>query len=122
MVMSELVNALACLLRQPSNASDRLLDSWIRDALHEEALARPPAAAWDRLRKAVADRHLKNYGMWVLDEPPRDPPESPPMAMTYRQFERAQRIYFHSRQRALFPVKETVWGGMMPILATFVNW
>jgi hypothetical protein len=120
--MSELVNALARLVRQPRNTSDRALDSWIRDALREEALAHPPAAAWDRLRMAVADRHLKNYGMWVLDEPQRDPPESLPMAMTYHQFERAQRIYLHSRQRAIRPIKGTVWGGMMPILATFVNW
>jgi hypothetical protein len=108
-------------IRQP----DYVLDNWIREALVEEARARPPAGAWDRLRLAVAECKHRNYGMWVLDEPPRDPPESPPMLLNGSQFERALRIYggrARGYERRDLPLnKEALWGGLIPTLSTLLN-
>ncbi len=113
--------------RCPGTETDYLLDQRIRAALLEEARVRPPAGAWERLRQAVVERKCKRrqYGMWVLDEPQRDPPESPPMLLSGRQYERALRIYdVQWRVSGMnMPVyKDAMWGGVMPTFSALINW
>jgi hypothetical protein len=113
-------------LAQPAvTEPDDVLDNWIRDALVEDALAHPSAGAWERLRQAIVERQHK-YGMWVLDEPLRDPPESLPMMLDNHQYERAARIYSArlglSNRREIMLYKSTIWGGTMPTFAAVLNW
>jgi hypothetical protein len=101
---------------------DQTLDGWIHEALLDDALARPPAGAWDRLRQVIVERQLKDYGMWVLDEPQRDPPESPPMLMSGHDFDRARRIHGSRFVESNYPRKVVIWTGVLPMFAAIVNW
>lgn len=111
----------------PMIEPDRVLDDRIRQALLEEVVVRPSSGAWERLRQAIIERKCKNYGMWVLDEPQRDPPESPPMLLNGSQYERARRIYDVQggiggvRELPLY-YKNTVWGSMLPPFSALLNW
>jgi hypothetical protein len=112
-------------LARPSGAEpDYVLDHRIREALVEDALARPSAGAWERLRQAIVERHHK-YGMWVLDEPLRDPPESPPMMLNNEQYKRAMRIYSGqfglSSRHEIIMHKSTLWAGTMPSFSALLN-
>jgi hypothetical protein len=105
---------------------DYVLDHLIRDALVEDTLLRPSAGAWERLRQVIIERQHKNHGMWVLDEPLRDPPESPPLQLNSHQYKRAMQIYngqtgFDSR-REIMMYRNTIWGGTMPTLSALLNW
>jgi hypothetical protein len=113
-------------LAQPSvTEPNDVLDHWIREALVEDALAHPSPGAWERLRQAIIERQHK-YGMWVLDEPLRDPPESPPMMLDDHQYERAMRIYSEQlglgNRREIMLCKCTIWSGTMPSFSAVVNW
>jgi hypothetical protein len=89
---------LVILFRQHPVEPDYELDARIRDALLEDVDVPIPTGAWDRLRKVIIERKpIRSRGMWVLDEPFRDPPESPPTLLTQRQFEYAHRIYNEKR-------------------------
>lgn len=108
----------------PHTTSDEVLDNLIRDVLIEDGRARPSAGAWERLRQVILERHHK-YGMWVLDEPLRDPPESLPMILNAHQYERAMRIY-HMRcgreYRYETMLYKSVWGGTTPSFSALLNW
>lgn len=98
------------------------VDDLIQDALLDDALACPSAGAWERLRQVIIQRQIKNYGMWVLDEPQRDPPEAPPMLLSCHDFARAQRLYGNC-----FPIgsdlrRDVIWGGLLPTFSVMVNW
>ncbi len=101
-------------------ALDVEIDGWIREALLDDALAKPPTGAWERLRHAIIERKLKHHGMWVLDEPHRDPPEALPMMLDHEEFERAQRLYGYSawQDRRRYEL----WSGLVPGLEALVNW
>lgn len=127
MGISEFSKLLCRLLgQQPPAAPDRTVDCWIRDALFEDALAQPPAGAWERLRKVINDRKFRKYGMWVLDEPWRDPRETttPPAHRPPKQI----RFYanYHCKEEDFawqqWQTREAVWGNMMPIFPAWVNW
>jgi hypothetical protein len=111
----------------PSAAAepDYVVDNRIRNALIEDALARPTAGTWERLRQAILDRKRKNYGMWVLDEPLRDPPESPPMMLSRNQYQRALQAYDikhrYAGVREMPLYKDALWGGIVPTFAAFLN-
>ncbi len=123
MDMSDLYHRLVLAFGQPSAETDVLVDRRIRAALLADAAVQPPAGAWDRLRKAITDRRLvRRRGMWVLDEPLRDPPESPPTTLSCRQFERALRIYDHSRAQGHSQIREAMWSNWMPSVVALVNW
>jgi len=98
MGISELARALQIRFFRRSLAlePDQTLDSWIREALLDEATAQPSPDAWDRLCRAISNRRLKHYGMWVLDEPWRDPPEMLPTTLNYHQFQRARRLLYRN--------------------------
>lgn len=86
-------------------SQDALLDWCIADALSDEAQEPVPPGAWNRLRKAVADRKaVHGYGMWVLDQTTHDPPDSIPATLSEAQFARALHIQstYRSRQRLSF--------------------
>ncbi|MBN2305361.1 MAG: hypothetical protein JXQ72_12825 [Anaerolineae bacterium] len=100
-------------------ASDSDLDRWIRDALLEDAVAQPPTGAWERLRQAITDS--QRYGMWILDEPLRDPPESTPAMLSRYQFHRALRLYDDARHNSRREVREVVWNNVMPMFFTLVH-
>src|SRR5690554_3631192 len=57
---------------------DPVLDNLIREALVEQALhSAIPVTTWDRVRRSLLERRLAHRsGMWVLDEPLREPPEA----------------------------------------------
>lgn len=96
------------------------IDGWIREALLDDALAKPPAGAWERLRHAIIERKLKQHGMWVLDEPHRDPPDALPMMLNHDEFERAQRLYgfWAWQDRRTYEL----WSGLVPGFEAIVNW
>ena len=101
------------LRRSPVLEPDQTLDNWIREALLEEAAAQPLPDAWLRLRRAISDRRLKSYGMWVLDEPWRDPPESLPTALSRQQFQRALRLQNHeNRSVPIWHLAYASWGSV----------
>ena len=105
----------------PSADSDVLLDRQIRAVLLADAAVQPPAWAWNRLRRAIIDRRLvHSRGMWILDEPLRDPPESLPTTLSCQQFERALRIY-NSRGYCRYRVRETTWNNWMPSFVAVFN-
>jgi hypothetical protein len=111
------------LLQRPDIEPDYSFDSWIQEALFDDALACPPPGAWERLRQAIIERQFKHYGMWVLDEPLRDPPEAPPMLLNGHDFERAQRIYGGYLIAAGHDLRrDVIWGGLMPTFSVMVNW
>ena len=115
------------LVRPPEFEPDYPLDNVIRDALFEDSLARPSAGAWERLRRQVMiERQYRRYGMWLLDEPLRDPPEAPPLQLNYRDYKRALRIYSDQTARTAHPeiimYKSTLWSGMIPSLSALLNW
>lgn len=98
-----------------SRQSDALLDWYIADALSDEAQSAVPPGAWDRLRKAINERNLiRGYGMWLLDETFREPPDSPPATLSGAELERALRI-FRNRQAARHHLRSpSVWGSWSP--------
>lgn len=115
-------NQLHHILRTlfPGTTRDVEIDPWIQDALLDEALARPPAGAWERLRQAIVDRKQKNHGMWVLDEPQHDPPESPPMLLDHQEFERAQRINDLVERQGRHTI--LLWSGIIPHFSLIGGW
>jgi hypothetical protein len=120
MVIFEMLQALRRLSNLRAYEPDTALDHWIREALVEDMLAQPSPGAWDRLRKTIVD--CRHKGMWVLDEPMRDPPESLPMALEKRDFARAQQLYSNSRSNRFNPLNNPIWNGMMPTYTALINW
>lgn len=113
---------LTSLFWRPSADLDYLLDAWICDAFLEDAAVQPPQGAWERLRNAITDRRpVRSHGMWILDEPLRDPPESLPGTLSDQQYERAQRIYRHDRAGRRSQFKEAVWSNFLPAFVALVN-
>ena len=94
----------------------------IQDALLDDALAYPSAGAWERLRQVIIERQMKNYGMWVLDEPQHDPPEAPPMLLNGHDFERALRIYGNYLTNGSDLRRNVIWSGLSPTFSVLVNW
>lgn len=94
MDMFNVIRKLVFWFRQPPFEPDDVLDFHIREALLEETNLSFPPGAWERLRRAIVEHQtVTNQGMWILDEPFRDPPESSPTLLTQQQFERVRRIY-----------------------------
>jgi len=101
---------------------DPLLDVQIREALADYALVQPPAGAWDRLVKTITERGLiRGYGMWVLDEPLRDPPDAPPTWLNGHQYRRAERLYDDRHGSALYRAREAVISNLFPTFPMLVN-
>ncbi len=122
MVISRVIQKLRQLLYWQTGDCDFTLDRWIREALLEEALAQPSTGAWERLRMALAPhRDTTRSGMWVLNEPLRDPPESLPMVLSYSQFQRAQRLYIDSRPNRGMYVRDTVFSHSLSTFAILLN-
>jgi hypothetical protein len=115
------------LIRSPEFEPDYPLDNLIRDALFEDSLARPSAGAWERLRRQVMiEQQYRRSGMWLLNEPLRDPPEAPPLQLDNHDYKRALRIYSDqtavTSRREIMMYKTALWGGMMPSLSALLNW
>lgn len=91
MAIFNFTRKLAVWFRQRPLEPDDVLDARIRDALLADVNVPFPPLAWERLRRAIVEH--KSQGMWVLDEPFRDPPESPPTLLTQQEFDRARQIY-----------------------------
>lgn len=125
MGMRELLDRITRLFR-PSleDELDGVLDGMICDALLEERVAQAPENAWERLFKTIAEGRVQRQGMWVLDEPLRDPPVQP----------RPRRIFdFGARQHVgrlpeldtgqrMWQVREAVWDTLLPTFSSLVNW
>ncbi len=122
MVMHRLIQKLQLSLRQQSDTDDQLLDQWISEAMLEEAVAQPPSGAWERLRVALDRRRVQRYGMWVLDEPLRDPPESLPTVLSHAQFRRAERLYVGSRPHPMWYARDNVFAHLVPTFSAMINY
>jgi hypothetical protein len=115
------------LIRSSEFEPDYPLDNLIRDALFEDSSARPSAAAWERLRRqAIIEQQYRRSGMWLLNEPLRDPPEAPPLQLDSYHYKRALRLYSDqtamSSRREMLMYKASLWGGMMPSFSALLNW
>jgi hypothetical protein len=115
------------LFRPPEFEPDYPLDNVIRDALLEDSLARPSAGAWERLRRqAMIGRQYRKSGMWLLNEPLRDPPETPPLQLNYHDYKRALRIYSGRtaliNRHGVIMYKPSLWDGMIPSLSPLLTW
>ena len=115
------------LIRSREFEPDYPLDNLIRDALFEDTLVRPSAGTWERLRRQVMiERQYKKNGMWLLNEPLRDPPEAPPLQMNSHEYRYALRIYSDqttaSSRREIMMYKNTLWGGVIPTFAGLLTW
>jgi hypothetical protein len=115
------------LSRPPEFEPDYPLDNLIRDALFEDSSARPSAGAWEHLRRhAKIEREYRRSGMWLLNEPLRDPPEAPPLQLNYHDYKRALRLYTDqtaaTSRREFMMYKSTMWDGMVPSLSALLNW
>lgn len=122
MAMSNLIQRLLLLIQGRSEELDRVLDHWIQDALIEEAVAQPPSGTWDRLRMVLERRRTRRHGMWVLDEPLRDPPESLAMLLSCSQFQRAHRLYVDSRYAPAWNIKDSVFNHPLPTFSALVHY
>ena len=115
------------LIRSHEFEPDYPLDHLIRDALFEDSLARLSDGAWERLRRqAMIEQKYRKNGMWLLNEPLRDPPEAPPLQLNYQEYKRALRVYSDrglvDSRREIMMYKNTLWGGMMPTFSGLLNW
>lgn len=123
MVMYDLIQRLKQVVCRCRGADDHMLDQWISEALLEEAIAQPPSGAWERLRFALDRRRcVPRYGMWVLDEPLRDPPESLPTALSHAQFRRAERLYASSRPYPAWYARDNVFTHLVPTFCAMINY
>lgn len=122
MDISRMIHIFRTFLGPSPGDRDHTLDAAIREALVEDALAQPLPGAWERLRKAIVDRRLKSYGMWVLDEPMRDPPEFFPTVLNRDQYQRAMRSYTVNRDSYNRQIREAMWSTMLPTFSALVNW
>jgi hypothetical protein len=120
------ISKICRLLGLPANnpPPERVTDNWIRAALMDEALAPPPSGSWERLRKAILERKpVRSRGMWVLDEPLRDPPEVlTNNTLTEPEFVRAQWLYDDYRGNLRGGLRELAWNSFLPAFAIVVNW
>lgn len=109
------------LWRTPVDLDNRVLDGWIHDALIDEATAVPPAGAWDRLRDTIRDRRpIKRYGMWVLDEPLRDPPGSSLSMLYHNDSQRLDRNPHFNFPHYNF--RGVLWSSLPPSFVAVANW
>lgn len=110
----------ARVLRLPS-ADDRFLDGVIREALLTDAFASAPVSAWDRLRSSIVERRMvRGYGMWILDEPQREPPAETPSALSGRDLDRAQRVYENIRV-GVPDYRHALWNNVNPNFLMLVH-
>jgi hypothetical protein len=108
--------------RAPLVDRDALLDFKIHEALVDYALVQPPAGAWDRLVKTITERGLiKGYGMWVLDEPLRDPPDVQPTWLNGHQYRRAERLYNDRHGNAVYRARDAVISNLFPTFPMLFN-
>ncbi|WP_162909955.1 hypothetical protein [Aggregatilinea lenta] len=103
-----------------TSTSDRTLDMLIRDALRGDGLADPPAGAWDRLRTTIIERgRMHHGGMWLLDEPFRDPPEE--TRLSSRQLATVKTLHEARMEVLRRQERELVWSHLMPPFAMLLN-
>ncbi len=110
------------LYPQPVFQTDTILDGLIREALLDEVLVAPPPGAWERLRQTIAERNMRNHGMWVLDEPLHEPREVPPALLHGAQVNRALRLELITRSDSAWHIRDSTWGNLVPNFAAYVNW
>ena len=117
-----LVNLVA--VHRPENDYDTIMDQWIRETLREDSQAVPvPVGAWERLRQAISDRKLiKARGMWVLDEPFREPPDAIPATLSGARLRQAQRLYDDRWGINAYRQREPICISLAPGFAVLFNW
>jgi hypothetical protein len=121
-IYSRLMCLVTRLFRIPDIEHDIAFDSLIQDALFDDALACPSRDAWDRLRQVIVERQIKHYGMWVLDEPQREPPEYPPTLLNGHDVEYARCIYGGYLTAGHNLRRDLIWGGLSPTFSVITSW
>lgn len=122
MVISNMWRALRRLFWPSNPAQEQMLDGWIQEALWEDAAAQPPQGTWDRLRMILERRRSRRQGMWVLEEPLRDPPDTLPMMLTLEQYMRAHRLYIEGRHNLRFQLKANAFHNLFPTFSALINY
>ena len=125
MAISRLRKWGAHLLRPQWQVDDSTLDVWIRDAFVPDRLSSASPSAWERLRSSIVERGvIRGYGMWMLDEPQREPPDGIPGALSDRDFHRALRLHDNLRGASVpIGLGYAVWStGMNPNFLVLMNW
>jgi hypothetical protein len=122
MVISNIWRALRRLFLPSSPAQEHMLDGWIQEALWEDAVAQPPQGTWDRLRMILERRRGHREGMWVLEEPLRDPPDTLPMLLSLEQSLRAHRLYIEGRNNLGFNLKSNAFNNLFPTFSALINY
>jgi hypothetical protein len=108
----------------PSKAdSEYMVDQWLREAFLEYKTIEAPTGTWERLRKGILERQMVHgHGMWVLDEPMHDPPETLPAGLSGQEYLRALRMYDSRRERFNYIAQSIMWGNLTPGFSALVNW
>ncbi|NDJ76108.1 MAG: hypothetical protein GYB65_07600 [Chloroflexi bacterium] len=109
-------------LTRSSVELDGVVDNWIREALAEDAIAKPAPGAWERLLQVITDGEVTRYhGMWILDEPLRDPPVSPALALTRRELQAERHRYAKYSAALRRQITEALWSNYSPSFMAVVN-
>lgn len=94
---------------------DPVLDGLIREALMEQALHSAIPVTWDCVRRSLLERQLAHRsGMWVLDEPLREPPEA-----AWRTA--APSLWEARRESQRARMRELAWTALMPPYMVLLN-
>ena len=126
MDISKSISKIVAFLALPGSACDQGLDALIQDALTADVAGPLPNGAWERLRSAIGEprpiRSQRGGGMWILNEPFRDPPESFPTALTQAQMRQVRRLVRGAAPNTHFVIRQTVWNdNLTQLLSAMVN-
>jgi hypothetical protein len=103
-------------------AEDALLDDLIREALLDEALAMPPAGAWERLRNTVSEGAARRQGMWVVQEVRGNSAQRTVQDRQAARVERQLSMLRQGRADHWRQACEVLWGNVFPTYVALVNW
>jgi hypothetical protein len=114
------ISRLLHIFRSSAPAPDLGFDALIREALCFDLAEGPSSGTWDRLRMSIMDRgRMHRNGMWLLDEPFRDPPE--PVRLSEHQLARARSLHDVRTEDLRRQGRELVWSQLMPPFAVLLN-
>ena len=111
---------LRFLVQPVAPDTDQELDALIQAALRDDPAGGPSLGAWDRLRISIVERgRMHRRGMWVLDEPFRDPPA--PALLSALQLANANSFRNARTEDLRRQGRELGWSQLMPPVARLLN-
>ena len=111
---------LRFLVQPVAPDTDQELDALIQAALRDDPAGGPSLGAWERLRISIVERgRMHRRGMWLLEEPFRDPPE--PALLSALQLANANSFRNARTEDLRRQGRELVWSQLMPPFAMLLN-